>query len=180
MALATAPTRATASTARCPSARRPAPATAPRHSSGLAAGLRLRPASGLARRGGQRSQRRADKPLRVSAMGPGVGLSPELRAALDEYVNKYKVVVFMKGTPQFPQCGFSNTVVQIMNNLNVPFQGVNILEDDSLRSGLKEYSAWPTFPQVYIGGEFFGGCDIMIEEYQNGNLKETVERVLME
>jgi monothiol glutaredoxin len=100
----------------------------------------------------------------------GTGLSPELRAALDEYVGKYKVVVFMKGTPQFPQCGFSNTVVQILNNLQAPFEGVNILEDDSLRGGLKEYSAWPTFPQIYIAGEFYGGCDIMIGEM---NLTDT-------
>merc|ERR1711976_113687 len=93
---------------------------------------------------------------------------------------KHKVVLFMKGTAQFPQCGFSNTVVQILNQTGTPFQAVNILEDDTLRQGLKEYSAWPTFPQVYIDGEFYGGCDIMIEEFQNGNLKETLERVMME
>mmetsp|Transcript_40350 Transcript_40350/g.72453 ORF Transcript_40350/g.72453 Transcript_40350/m.72453 type:complete len:177 (+) Transcript_40350:172-702(+) len=161
-----------------PTATRQAAAQARLHAAPTALSVRPRLAAGL-RRSASRYQRTA-KPAQVSAMGPGTGLSPELRAALDEYVGKYKVVVFMKGTPQFPQCGFSNTVVQILNNLQAPFEGVNILEDDSLRGGLKEYSAWPTFPQIYIAGEFYGGCDIMIEEYQNGNLKETLERALME
>ncbi|MBA0768762.1 hypothetical protein Gotri_017542 [Gossypium trilobum] len=68
----------------------------------------------------------------------------------------------MKGTKDFPQCGFSNTVVQILNSLNVPFETINILENEMLRMGLKEYSNWPTFPQLYIEGEFFGGCDITV------------------
>lgn len=68
----------------------------------------------------------------------------------------------MKGTKDFPQCGFSNTVVQILKSLNVPFETINILENDLLRQGLKEYSNWPTFPQLYIDGEFFGGCDITV------------------
>lgn len=70
----------------------------------------------------------------------------------------------MKGTKDFPQCGFSNTVVQILNSYNVPFETVNILENELLRQGLKEYSSWPTFPQLYIDGEFFGGCDITVGE----------------
>lgn len=74
-----------------------------------------------------------------------------------------------------PLCGFSNTVVQILNTLNAPFVTVNILEDELLRTGMKEYSAWPTFPQVYIDGEFYGGCDIMIASYQSGELQEALE-----
>lgn len=68
----------------------------------------------------------------------------------------------MKGNRNFPQCGFSNTCIQILNQCNVPYETVNILEDDSLRQGVKEYSSWPTYPQLYIDGEFFGGCDITI------------------
>lgn len=109
------------------------------------------------------------------------GLQEELRKALDDFISQNKIVLFMKGTQQFPQCGFSNTCVQIFHALDVPsgqFTCVNILEDESLRAGLKDYSMWPTFPQVYIDGEFFGGCDVMIESYQNGELQELVERVL--
>lgn len=108
-------------------------------------------------------------------------MQPELKKALDDFISQNKIVLFMKGTQQFPQCGFSNTCVQIFHALDVPadqFTCVNILEDDSLRVGLKEYSQWPTFPQVYIDGEFFGGCDIMIESYTKGELQEVVERVL--
>ena len=87
-------------------------------------------------------------------------------------------MVFMKGTKEMPMCGFSNTVVQILQTLNAPFVTVNILENDVLRNGMKEYSAWPTFPQVYVDGEFFGGCDIMIESYQSGELAEVLEAAL--
>lgn len=72
------------------------------------------------------------------------------------------MVLFMKGTKDFPQCGFSHTVVQILKSLNAPFETVNILENEMLRQGLKEYSSWPTFPQLYVEGEFFGGCDITV------------------
>ena len=91
-----------------------------------------------------------------------VALSPELREALDKFVTENKIVLFMKGNKQFPQCGFSNTTVQILNTFNVPYETVDVLAEDTIRQGLKEYSSWPTFPQVYIDGEFFGGCDIMI------------------
>jgi monothiol glutaredoxin len=91
-------------------------------------------------------------------------LTPQLKEALDKYLSENKVVLFMKGNKMFPQCGFSNTCVQILNSLQVPFETVNILEDESLRQGLKEYSEWPTFPQLYIDGEFFGGCDITLRE----------------
>ncbi|KAG2257943.1 hypothetical protein Bca52824_077237 [Brassica carinata] len=105
-------------------------------------------------------------------------LTPQLRDTLEKLVNSEKVVLFMKGTRDFPMCGFSNTVVQILKNLNVPFEDVNILENEMVRQGLKEYSSWPTFPQLYIGGEFFGGCDITLEAFQSGELQEVVERAM--
>uniref|UniRef100_A0A7S2X4E8 Glutaredoxin domain-containing protein n=1 Tax=Chloropicon roscoffensis TaxID=1461544 RepID=A0A7S2X4E8_9CHLO len=108
---------------------------------------------------------------------PGA-LTPELRAAVDRLVGENKIVLFMKGTKMFPQCGFSNTCVQIFNQLGAPFEDVNVLEDERIRTGMKEYSQWPTFPQVYIEGEFYGGCDILLESYQSGELEEYVERVL--
>lgn len=114
------------------------------------------------------------------SMGPGLGLSPELKSSIEKFVTDNKIVVFMKGTKDFPQCGFSNTVVQILNNYNAPYETVNVLDNELIRSGMKEYSQWPTFPQVYIDGEFYGGCDIMIDSFQSGELQETLERVLNE
>eukprot|EP00200_Dunaliella_tertiolecta_P004255 CAMPEP_0202347070 /NCGR_PEP_ID=MMETSP1126-20121109/5589_1 /ASSEMBLY_ACC=CAM_ASM_000457 /TAXON_ID=3047 /ORGANISM="Dunaliella tertiolecta, Strain CCMP1320" /LENGTH=117 /DNA_ID=CAMNT_0048938567 /DNA_START=188 /DNA_END=541 /DNA_ORIENTATION=- len=114
----------------------------------------------------------------MGGMAPGAGLSPEVRSNIDKLVNSNKVVLFMKGSKQFPQCGFSNTVVQILNVMGAPFEHVDILADESLRVGMKEYSQWPTFPQVYIGGEFVGGADIMIQMFQSGELKELLEREL--
>ena len=80
------------------------------------------------------------------------------------------VVVFMKGTPQFPQCGFSGQVVQILDYLGVPFKGINVLENAEIRQGIKDFSNWPTIPQVYVKGEFVGGCDIVREMFQSGEL----------
>ncbi|KAF2301701.1 hypothetical protein GH714_028721 [Hevea brasiliensis] len=105
-------------------------------------------------------------------------LSPDLKNTLDKVVTSQKVVLFMKGTKDFPQCGFSNTVVQILNSLNVPYETINILENEVLRQGLKEYSNWPTFPQLYIDGEFYGGCDITVEAYKSGELQELLERAM--
>ena len=85
-------------------------------------------------------------------------------------VSSNDVVLFMKGNPQFPQCGFSSQVVQILQYLEVPFQSVNILESDELRQGIKEFSNWPTIPQLYVKGEFMGGCDIVREMFQSGEL----------
>ena len=82
------------------------------------------------------------------------------------------VVLFMKGTPVFPQCGFSNTVVQVLTYLGVQFKGINVLEDDSIREGIKAFSDWPTIPQLYVKGEFVGGCDIVREMFENGELRE--------
>ncbi|XP_074592170.1 uncharacterized protein LOC141847962 [Curcuma longa] len=105
-------------------------------------------------------------------------LSPELKSTIDKVVQSQKVVLFMKGTKEFPQCGFSDTVVQVLNSLNVPFETLNILENEVLRQGMKEYSNWPTFPQLYIDGEFFGGCEIVVEAYKAGQLKEVLEKAL--
>ena len=82
------------------------------------------------------------------------------------------VVLYMKGTPVFPQCGFSGQVVQILDYLGVPYSGVNVLESDELRQGIKDYANWPTIPQLYVKGEFVGGCDIVREMYQTGELEE--------
>ncbi|KAH9618805.1 hypothetical protein KSS87_018766 [Heliosperma pusillum] len=105
-------------------------------------------------------------------------LSPELKTTIDKVVTSHKVILFMKGTRDFPQCGFSNTVVQILRSANVPFETINILENEFLRQGLKEYSSWPTFPQLYIDGEFFGGCDITVEAFKSGELQETLEKAM--
>ena len=82
------------------------------------------------------------------------------------------VVLFMKGTPVFPQCGFSNLVVNVLSYLEVPFAGVNVLESDDLRQGIKDFSNWPTIPQLYVKGEFVGGCDIVKEMFENGELQD--------
>ena len=105
-------------------------------------------------------------------------MTPEVQERLDNLVKENKILVFMKGTKLMPQCGFSNNVVQILNTLGVPFETVDILADSELRQGVKEYSNWPTIPQVYINGEFVGGSDILIEMYQSGELQQTVEVAL--
>lgn len=81
------------------------------------------------------------------------------------------VMLYMKGTPMFPQCGFSARVVQILTHMGVPFQSANVLEDMELREGVKQYSQWPTIPQLYVKGEFVGGCDIVTEMFQSGELE---------
>lgn len=91
---------------------------------------------------------------------------------IDNEVKTNDVVVFMKGTPDFPQCGFSGQVVQILNYLGVDYKGVNVLSSDELRNGIKEYGSWPTIPQVYVKGEFVGGCDILREMFQQGELQD--------
>jgi monothiol glutaredoxin len=90
---------------------------------------------------------------------------------IDQQLKSSDVVLFMKGTPQFPQCGFSGQVVQILDYLGVPYKGINILDSDELRQGIKAYSNWPTIPQLYVKGEFVGGCDIIREMFQSGELK---------
>jgi len=102
----------------------------------------------------------------------------EIKATIDKLVKENKIMVFMKGTKLMPQCGFSNNVVQILNTLGVPFETFDVLSDYNIRQGIKEYSNWPTIPQVYINGEFIGGSDILIELYQKGQLQEKVEVAL--
>lgn len=96
--------------------------------------------------------------------------NPAFQSIRDE-VNGNDIVLFMKGTPIFPQCGFSATAAAILTHSGVKFKGVNILENPELRQNLKEFSDWPTFPQLYVKGEFVGGCDIMREMYESGELQ---------
>lgn len=97
---------------------------------------------------------------------------------LDALVKKDKVVVFLKGTPEQPQCGFSNAVVQILRLHGVrDYAAYNVLDDPQLRQGIKDYSNWPTIPQVYLNGEFVGGCDILLQMHQNGDLVEELKKL---
>lgn len=105
-------------------------------------------------------------------------MTPELKKRLDDLTQQNKVLVFMKGSKLMPQCGFSNNVVQILNSLGVPYETVDVLQDYEIRQGIKEYSDWPTIPQVYINGKFIGGSDILIELYQKGDLQQMVEVAL--
>jgi monothiol glutaredoxin len=91
-------------------------------------------------------------------------------SVIDKAVKSNDVMLFMKGTPQFPQCGFSSQVVQILDYLGVPFESMNVLEDPDIRQGIKDYASWPTIPQLYVKGEFVGGCDIVREMFQSGEL----------
>ena len=96
----------------------------------------------------------------------------DVNNAIENEIKSQDVVVFMKGTPQFPMCGFSGQVVQILNYLEVPFKGVNVLDDMAIRDGIKAFSNWPTIPQIYVKGEFVGGCDITREMFQSGELHQ--------
>jgi len=95
----------------------------------------------------------------------------DTKAWIDNEVKTNDVVLFMKGTPTFPQCGFSSQVVQILDHLGVDYKGVNVLENMDVREGVKQYSNWPTIPQLYVKGEFVGGCDIVREMFQEGELQ---------
>ena len=92
-----------------------------------------------------------------------------------QQVSDNPVVLFMKGTPVFPQCGFSATVVQILSHIGVKFKGIDVLADSSVREGIKEFSSWPTIPQLYVKGEFVGGCDIVREMFETGELQQMFE-----
>jgi monothiol glutaredoxin len=94
---------------------------------------------------------------------------------IDNEVKANDVVLFMKGTPQFPMCGFSGQIVQILDHLGVSYKGLNVLENDDLRGGIKNYSNWPTIPQLYVKGEFVGGCDIIREMFQAGELQSLLK-----
>jgi monothiol glutaredoxin len=99
-------------------------------------------------------------------------MTEDVRARIQGLIDSSRVVLFMKGTKQFPACGFSSTVVQILKKEGVPFETFNILADPEVRQGLKEYSNWPTYPQLYIAGKFVGGCDIVSEMHQTGELSK--------
>ncbi len=98
-----------------------------------------------------------------------------VRERIDEIVTRSDVVLFMKGTALFPQCGFSSRAIAILDHLGVPFETVDVLQDPEIRQGIKEYSDWPTVPQLYVKGEFVGGSDIMMEMFQAGELQQLID-----
>ena len=99
----------------------------------------------------------------------------EVKEKIQKLIKENSICLFMKGTPSEPQCGFSMTVSNILKHLNVNFKGINVLEDESLRQGIKEFSDWPTIPQLYVKKEFIGGCDIIREMHENGELTTLFE-----
>jgi monothiol glutaredoxin len=105
-------------------------------------------------------------------------MDDQTKARIESLIQSSPIVVFMKGTKLMPQCGFSNNVVQILNALGLQFETFDVLSDMEIRQGIKEFSDWPTIPQVYVKGEFIGGSDILIEMYNSGELKEKLEVAL--
>lgn len=103
-------------------------------------------------------------------------MTPEVKTSIETHLAKAPVVLFMKGTADFPQCGFSGKVVQILDMMGVAFHDVNVLEDWDIREGIKEYADWPTIPQLYINKEFVGGCDIVVEMFQSGELQQLLQQ----
>ena len=99
-------------------------------------------------------------------------MDQEIKQLIEDDISSNNVHLFMKGTPLFPQCGFSSTVVQILTYLEVPFTTTNVLENENVREGIKEFYNWPTIPQLYVKGELMGGCDIIKEMFENGELQE--------
>jgi monothiol glutaredoxin len=99
----------------------------------------------------------------------------DVKQRIEEQLSSNDVLLYMKGTPDFPQCGFSGQTVAALNAVGKPYAFVNIFEDPEIREGLKEYSNWPTFPQLYVKGELIGGCDIVMEMYQSGELQKLLE-----
>lgn len=101
-------------------------------------------------------------------------LTPEQKSYFEDLTKSGDIVLFMKGNQDFPMCGFSMRVVQILHHLGAEFKDINILQDDDIRQGMKEFSEWPTFPQLYVKGEFVGGCDIISEMFEHGELQEVL------
>ena len=99
----------------------------------------------------------------------------DIKQKIGNLIKEHNVCLFMKGTPDAPQCGFSMAVTNVLKHLNVKFQGINVLEDENLRQGIKDFSDWPTIPQLYVSGEFVGGCDIVKELFEKGELKKLLE-----
>ena len=102
-------------------------------------------------------------------------MNENIKERINDIVKKNEVCLFMKGTPEVPQCGFSLAVSNVLKHLGVNFKGVNVLEDNDIREGIKQYSDWPTIPQLYIKGEFIGGCDIIKEMFEKGDLQKKFE-----
>ena len=100
----------------------------------------------------------------------------EINKQLDEIIKNNKVVLFMKGTPDMPQCGFSMAVANVLKHLEVQFTGINVLDDEEIRNGIKEYSNWPTIPQLYVNEEFIGGCDIVREMFEKKELQQIFDK----
>ena len=100
----------------------------------------------------------------------------DIKAEIKSLIDKNNICLFMKGTPETPQCGFSMAVSNILKHLNVKFEGVNVLENEKIRQGIKDYSDWPTIPQLYVKGEFIGGCDIVKEMFEKGELKKLLQK----
>jgi len=103
-------------------------------------------------------------------------MDQEIKELIEKEINSNQICLFMKGTPDAPQCGFSMAVANILKILNVKFKGINVLENQNLREGIKTFSEWPTIPQLYINKEFIGGCDIIKEMYENGELKDVLKK----
>jgi len=103
-------------------------------------------------------------------------LDESVKSRIEKEINSNDVVLFMKGTPVFPQCGFSSMVSQVLNHIGVEFKGVDVLAEATLRNGIKAFSDWPTIPQLYYKGEFVGGCDIVKEMYESGELQELFDK----
>ena len=99
----------------------------------------------------------------------------EINKRIENLIKDNEVCLFMKGTPDTPQCGFSMAVTNVLKHLNVNFKGINVLEDENLRQGIKDFSDWPTIPQLYVKSEFVGGCDIIKEMYESGELKKVFD-----
>ena len=99
----------------------------------------------------------------------------DIKKKIEIYIKENNVCLFMKGTPDAPQCGFSMAVSNVLKHLNVKYKGINVLEDENLRQGIKDFSDWPTIPQLYIKGEFIGGCDIIKEMFEKGELKNLLK-----
>jgi monothiol glutaredoxin len=104
-------------------------------------------------------------------------MADAIQAKIDEQVKGNKIILYMKGTPSFPMCGFSAATIQVLDSYNVKYESVNVLDDPAIRDGVKRYSNWPTVPQLYINGEFVGGCDIVREMHAKGELEPLIRAV---
>lgn len=105
-------------------------------------------------------------------------MNPIIQTKIEGQISNNKIMIYMKGTPNAPQCGFSAATVQIFKSFGVPFESVDILQDPELRQGIKEFSNWPTIPQIYINGEFIGGCDIVMEMHNRGELEPIIREAV--